>query len=390
MRKAAKARTPAPTKPRRPSAGGEAPVLSLRALNRALLARQHLLKREKRSAAAELEHLVGMQAQAPFPPYFGLWTRLENFKPEELVALIESRKAVRLSLMRSTIHLVTADDAIHLRPILQSVQERAFYVGSRHGPALEGLDMKAILKLSRKLVEDKPLTFTGLGKFLEKRFPGRPVDSLGYASRNHFAMIQVPPRGIWGKSGQPAHTTIEKWLGRSIGRDTKPDAMILRYLAAFGPASVRDAQAWSGLSKLGDVFERLRPKLVTFRDEAGRELYDLPEAPRPDAGMKVPVRFLPEYDNILLSHADRTRIISDVDRKQLFFGGGVLTSTILVDGFVHGTWKIVRKSKSATLEISPYRPLLKKDMAALTAEGKRLLVFAAPGATHTIRFADSL
>ena len=365
----------------------EGETLSLRALNRALLARQHLLKREKTSAAAELEHLVGMQAQAPFPPYFGLWTRLEKFQPEELVALIESRKVVRLSLMRSTIHLVTADDAIKLRPILQSVQERAFYVGSRHGPALEGLDMKAILKLSRKLVEEKPLTFTGLGKLLSKKFPGRPVDSLGYASRNHFTMIQVPPRGIWGKSGQPAHTTIEKWLGRSIGKDTKPDDMILRYIAAFGPASVRDAQAWSGFSKLADEFERLRPKLVTFRDEAGRELFDLPNAPRPDADTKVPVRFLPEYDNILLSHADRTRIISDKDRKFLFFGGGVLTSTILVDGFVHGSWKIARRGKTATLEIKPYRPLLKKDVAALSAEGKRLLAFAAPEAKHDIRFA---
>ena len=374
-------------KPRKPGAG-DAGVLSLRALNRALLARQLLLKREAMSAATALEYLVGMQAQAPFPPYFGLWTRLADFRAEELVELIESRQAVRLSLMRSTIHLVTAEDAIRLRPVLQSVQERAFYVGSRHGPALEGLDMQKILKLSRKLVEAKPLTFTGLGKLLEKHFPDRPVDSLGYASRNHFAMIQVPPRGIWGKSGQPAHTTIEKWLGRSIGKETASDDMILRYLAVFGPASVRDAQVWSGLPRLADVFERLRPKLVSFRDEAGRELFDLPGAPRPDARIKVPVRFLPEYDNILLSHADRTRIISDVDRKQLFFGGGVLTSTILVDGFVHGTWKIARKGKTATLEIRPYRSLAKKDVAALTAEGKRLLSFAAPEASHAVRFTE--
>jgi hypothetical protein len=365
-------------------------VLSLRALNRALLARQMLIERRAMPAAEALEHLVGMQAQSPFPPYFGLWTRLEDFQPEELSELIESRKAVRMSLMRSTIHLVTAKDALTLRPILQSVQDRAFYVASRHGPALEGLDMAALLKLSRKLVEEKPLTFTGLGKLLEKRFPGRPVDSLGYAARNHFAMIQVPPRGIWGKSGQPAHTTIEKWLGRSIGTNTSPDAMILRYIAAFGPASVRDAQVWSGLPKLSDVFERLRPKLLPFRDETGRELFDIPEAPRPDPGTKVPVRFLPEYDNVLLSHADRTRIVSEEDRKFLFFGGGVLTSTILVDGFVHGTWKVVRKSKAATLEISPYRPLLKKDIAALTAEGKRLLAFAATEAKHEVRFADPM
>lgn len=373
-------------KSRRASAKTE--ILSLRALNRALLARQMLLQREAMGAAEGLEHLVGMQAQSPSPPYFGLWTRLERFRAEELSELIEARKAVRMSLMRSTIHLVTAEDALSLRPVLQSVQERALYVASRHGPALNGINMLALLKLSRKLVEEKPLTFTALGKLLEKRYPGRPVDSLGYAARNHFAMVQVPPRGLWGKSGPPAHTTVEKWLGRSIATDTSPDAMILRYIAAFGPASVRDAQVWSGLPRLGDTFEKLRPKLVTFRDEAGRELLDLPEAPRPDADIKVPVRYLPEYDNILLSHADRTRIVSEVDRKQLFFGGGVLTSTILVDGFVHGTWKIVHRAKTATLEIKPYRPLLKKDIAALTAEGKRLLAFAAPEAKHEVRFID--
>lgn len=362
-------------------------VLSLRALNRALLARQMLIERRAISAAAALEHLVGMQAQSPFPPYFGLWTRLENFQPEELSELIENRKAVRMSLMRSTIHLVIAKDALALRPILQDLHKRQFDVGSRHGPAIAGVDLKALLKLSRKLLEQKPLTFTALGERLEKRWPGRPFDSLGYAARNHMALVQVPPRGLWRKSGQPAHTTVEAWLGRSVDTETNLDAMILRYIAAFGPASVRDAQAWSGLTRLADTFERLRPKLRSFRDEAGRKLFDLPDAPRPNANTKVPARFLPEYDNVLLSHADRTRIVSEEDRKRVYFGGGgVLTSTILVDGFVHGAWKIVRKGKSATLEIKPYRPLLKKDVAALTAEGKRLLKFAVPDAKHEVRF----
>lgn len=346
-----------------------------------------LLKREAMSAAAALEHLVGMQAQSPSPPYFGLWTRLEKFRAEELSELIESRRAVRTSLMRSTIHLVTARDALALRPVLQSVQEKLFYVGSRHGPAIAGVDIDALLRVSLKLLEEKPPTFTALGKLLQKHFPGRPADSLGYAARNHLALVQVPPRGLWGKSGQPAHTTVEAWLGRSIGTDSSPDKMILRYLAAFGPASVRDAQVWSGLPRLGDVFERLRPKLRLFRDEAGRELFDLPKAPRPDRDTPVPARFLPEYDNTLLSHADRTRIISEADRKHLFGGGGVLSSTILVDGFVHGKWKIARRGKSATLVIEPYRPLFKKDIAALTAEGKRLLKFAAPeAATREVRF----
>lgn len=363
-------------------AGASEGTLSRRALNRALLTRQLLLERAAMPAASALEHLVGIQAQSPLPPYFGLWTRLQDFRAEELSKLIEERKAVRLSLMRSTIHLVTAEDALALRSVVQSVQERGFYTGSRHGRALAGVDMQALLTLSRKLVEQKPLTFTGLGKLLEERFPGRPLDSLGYAARTHFAMVQVPPRGLWGRSGQPAHTTIEAWLGRSVAKDTSPDTMILRYIAAFGPASFRDAQVWSGLPKLGDVFERLRPTLAVFRDEAGRELFDIPDAPRPDPKTPAPVRFLPEYDNTLLSHADRTRIVSDADRKRLMAGGGVLASTILVDGFVHGVWKISRRGKSANLVIKLWRPLGKKDRAALSKEGERLLDFAAPAAAE--------
>ena len=369
------------------AAAGE--TLSLRALNRALLARQLLLERAAMSPAGALEYLVGLQAQSPTPPYFGLWTRLRDFRAEDLSALIEGRKAVRMSLMRSTIHLVTARDALALRPILQSMHETQFSVGSRHGAAIAGVDFEALLEIGRKLIEEKPLTFTALGKKLQERWPDKPADSLGYALRNHFALVQVPPRGLWGKSGQPAHTTVEAWLGRSVGKPTSPDKMILRYIAAFGPASVRDAQVWSGLPRLADVFERLRPKLRTFRDEAGRELFDLPDAPRPDPDTPAPVRFLAEYDNILLSHADRTRIIADKDRKWLFFGGGVLTSTFLVDGFVEGTWKIVRRGKAAALEIKPWRPLRKKDMSALSAEGRRLLRFAAPGASLEVRFASA-
>jgi hypothetical protein len=350
-----------------------------------------LLAREGISAFKALEHLVGMQAQSPMPPYFGLWTRIEGFHPKELSGLIEKRKAVRISLMRSTIHLVTARDALALRPILQAMHERTFVVGSRHGPALAGVNMQELLEAGRGFIAEKPLTFTALGKLLQKRWPDRPADSLGYAVRNHLAMVQVPPRGLWEKSGQPAHTTIEKWLGGSIGKDTKPDKMILRYIAAFGPASVRDAQVWSGLSRLTDAFERLRPRLVTFRDEDGRELFDLPDAPRPDADIKAPPRFLPEYDNVLLSHADRTRIISDADRRRLFLGGGVLKSTILVNGFVAGTWKVNRRGKSAVLLIEPYRPLARKDVAGLRSEGRRLLDFAAPDrAGRDVVFADDL
>jgi len=338
------------------------------------------------SAAKALEQLVGLQAQSPTPPYFGLWTRLENFRAEELSQLIESRKAVRISLMRSTIHLVTARDALALRPVLQSVHERQFKSGSRHGPALEGIDIAEVVEAGRVLMEKQPRTFTEIGEALQKRWPDRPVDSLGFAARNYLAAVQVPPRGLWGKSGQPAHTTIERWLGKSIGADASPDRTVLRYIATFGPASVGDAQVWSGLPKLGEVFERLRPKLLSFRDERGTELFDLPKAPRPAEDSEAPVRFLPEFDNILLSHADRTRMIDEKDRVRLFAGGGVLKATILIDGFARGTWRIVKKRRGATLVVTPWITLSRKDRVALEREGAKLIAFAAPEADHDIHF----
>jgi hypothetical protein len=354
-----------------------AKALSCRQLNRALLARQMLIQRRSISPAKALEHLVGLQAQSPMPPYFGLWTRLTDFHAEALARLIETRKAVRVPLMRSTIHLVTARDCIALRPVVQSVQESIFFVGSRHGRNVAGVDMKKLLAIGRALVEEEPRTFKELGERLQQEWPDRDPQSLAYAVRCLIPLVQVPPRGVWGKSGPPAHTTAEAWLGRPIAGDPSPDEMLMRYLAAFGPASALDMQAWSGLTQLADTAERLRPHLRSFRDEAGRELFDLPRAPRPDPDMPVPVRFLPQFDSILLSHADRTRIVSDADRKRLFGGGGMLTATILVDGFVHGTWRIERSRRAATLAIAPFRPLAKRDAAALQEEGGRLLAFAA-------------
>jgi hypothetical protein len=352
-------------------------ALSCRQLNRALLARQMLIERRSISPAKALEHLVGLQAQSPMPPYFGLWTRLAYFRPETLARLIETRKAVRIPLMRSTIHLVTARDCIALRPVVQSVQESIFFVGSRHGRNVAGVDMKKLLAIGRAFVEEEPRTFKELGERLQQEWPDRDPQSLAYAVRCQIPLVQVPPRGVWGKGGPPAHTTAEAWLGRPIAGDPSPDDMLMRYLAAFGPASVLDMQAWSGLTQLADTAERLRSRLKSFRDEAGRELFDLPRAPRPDPDRPVPVRFLPEFDNVLLSHADRTRIVSDADRKRLFGGGGMLAATILVDGFVHGTWRIERGRRTATLAIAPFRPLAKHDVAALKEEGGRLLEFAA-------------
>jgi hypothetical protein len=354
-------------------------VLGRRALNRALLARQFLLRRETHGVAETIEHLVGMQAQSPNAPYVGLWTRLDGFRTDELAQLMSDRLAVRVSLMRATLHLVTARDCLTLRPVIRPVLERGLQ-SSPFGRNLAGMDMEELLAAGRALLEEQPRTTAALGKLLQERWPDRDPVSLAHGIRYLMPVVQLPPRGIWGASGQATWTTVEAWLGRSVGTDPTPDEVILRYLAAFGPATVMDIQAWCWLTKLREPVERLRPKVQTFRDEQGNELFDLPDAPRPDPDTPIPPRFLPEYDNLLLSHADRTRVIADEHRTRVFTKGAVL-----VDGFVTGSWKIDR-GRATTLSIELFAPLSEPNRIAVTEEGERLLAFAAPGAVHDIRF----
>jgi hypothetical protein len=348
-------------------------VLGVRALNRALLERQLLLRRSKLSAVVAIERLVGIQAQIPSSPYVGLWTRLEGFRPQALVHAINERRAVRIALMRSTIHLVTARDCLALRPPLQPVMDRNLYVGSPFGRRILGMDIEALVAAGRALLEEEPRTNAELGKLLRIRWPTRDAASLAYAMRNLVPLVQVPPRGIWGGGGQVTSTTAEAWLGRSLEPDPLPDKMILRYLAAFGPATVGDMQIWSGLNGLGDAVERLRPRLRVFRNERGHELFDVPNGPLPDPDTPAPPRFLPAYDNVLLSHADRARIIADEHRKL----AGAALGTVLVDGFVRGTWRITRQRSTATLIVQSFKRLSNRDTAALTKEGAQLLTFVA-------------
>lgn len=270
-------------------------VLGTRALNRTLLERQMLLRRRKLSAEGTIEHLVGMQAQARDPPYIGLWTRLEGFRPDELSRLIENRWVVRIALMRNTVHLVTARDCLALRPLVQPIIDRGLRANRAHRVAIEGVDTEELAAVGRDLLEERPCTAKELGVLLGKRWPGRDPATLARAIRHLLPLVQVPPRGIWRKGGQATHTTAEAWLGRPLDPDPSLEEMVLRYLGAFGPATVKDAQTWSGLSGLGEVFERLRPRLLSLRDEQGKELFDLPDAPRPDPDTPAPPRFLPRF-----------------------------------------------------------------------------------------------
>jgi hypothetical protein len=356
-------------------------------LNRALLARQMLLNRVKLSAAAAIERLVAMQAQVPDHPYAGLWSRLEGFQHEDLSRLVETRRAVRASMHRCTIHLVTTRDYLRLRPLFQPVLERGFESGSPFGRQITGVDRQALLAAGRELLAERPLTVSELARELGKRWPDMPPEPLAYAVRYMEPLVFVPPRGTWGGRGLVRVTTAEAWLGRPIGPSSTVGDLVTRYLSAFGPATVLDMQAWSGMTRVGEVFERLRRRLLTFRDERGRELFDVPSAPRPDPDTSAPPRFLPDYDNILLAHADRTRILGPGQHLGMFTSNAVMKGSLLLDGFVRAIWIPIKGEGSRKLVITPFdEPIRKQERGPVVEEGLRLLAFLAPGERHSVHF----
>ncbi|MGW5847224.1 winged helix DNA-binding domain-containing protein [Streptomyces sp. NPDC055254] len=360
------------------------PVLDTRALNRATLARQLLLGRADMSARDAVAHLVGLQAQNVKPPYFQLHARLAGFRPAELAGLMESREAVRMVTMRSTIHTHTAHDALTLRPLVQPARDREV---SYFRKGLTGVDLDRLAERARAFVEEAPRTMGELREELLAQWPDADPQSLAVAARCRLPLVQVTPRGVWGRSGQVRLTTVEQWLGKGAG-PRPPDGAtgagtaappvddaVLRYLAAFGPASVKDMQTWAGLTRLREAFERLRPGLAVFQDENGVELFDLPDAPRPDPDTPAPPRFLPEFDNLLLSHADRSRVVAP-EIKGRTWTGNQAHCTLLVDGFVAGLWKL----DGATVRVQLFGDdgLSKAEKERITAEGEAMI--AAMGA----------
>jgi hypothetical protein len=382
------------------AAGRSAAVLSPREINRATLSRQLLLDRtvlpagepgEVRAAAVlqAIEHLVGLQAQAPFPPYYGLQSRLDGFRPDDLAALITSRGVVRIALMRGTIHLISARDCLPLRRLVQPAVERGIRSGA-FGRQLAGVDLGELAAAGRTLVESAPMTFSQLGLALATRWPDHPPAALAQGVRAFVPLVQVPPRAVWGQAGQSLHTSAEHWLGQPAepARPASPAesaGLVTRYLGAFGPATVRDVQAWSGLTGLRAVMEKLRPSLVTFRDEHGAELFDLPAAPRPGGDAPAPARLVAEFDNLVLSHADRSRVISAENAKRLYTVNGVIPGSVLIDGFVAGMWRLTRSKDLTTVTIEVFGPM--RERAALEREAERVLAFCSPDAPHDIRFA---
>jgi hypothetical protein len=348
--------------------------LSRRALNRALLHRQLLLERQEVPAVQVIERLVGMQAQEPPDPYTALWSRIPGFDPFELSGLIEARRAVRGGLMRATIHLATAEDYLWMRPAVQPVLDQT-YRSSPFRRELEGVDHDELLAAGRGLFESGPLTGAELGDALLERWPDRDRLSLANAVRFALPLVQVPPRGLWRDRGQARWALAEDWLGKPLDAEPDPARLVRSYLVAFGPASVADIRNWSRLTGLREVVEPLRAELVTYADENGRELLDLPDAPLPDPDTPAPPRFLPEYDNAFLGHEDRARIA--------FASGGKLGTrpywkgALLVDGFFAGTWKLERAKDELTLAVGLYRKLTKAERAEVEEEAAALADFHA-------------
>jgi Winged helix DNA-binding domain len=356
------------------------PVLSARALNRALLQRQGLLERSKTPALEMVERLVGMQAQVPENPYVALWSRLDGFRPEELSDLIAGRHAVRAPLMRATIHLASARDCLDIHPLTQPVLAKIFRSPWENG--LAGVALADVVAEGVELLREEPRTRAQLSALLAPRWPQADPLTLAYAVTLHVPLVQTTPRGLWNETAQATWALAEQWLDGALDPSPSPDELVLRYLAAFGPATVADMRIWSRLTGLRAVVERLRPSLRTFRDEQGRELLDVPDAPLPDPELPAPPRFLPEYDNLLLSHDDRARVLSGLG-PGLPYPRGKWIGQLLLDGFFRAYWQITEEDGLATLTVDRFTPAPGDSADAIEeigAEGERLLDFVAPQA----------
>jgi hypothetical protein len=357
--------------------------MTLRGLNRALLARQMLLSREKMTALGAVERLVGLQSQQARPPFVGLWSRLEGFDRNELLKLIATRKVVRATLMRGTLHLMSAKDYLAFRPALQPML--SFAMQSVLRDRTNNLPFDDVVSAARE-VFDRPSTFVELRRLLAKSFPNVDERAMGYTVRTHLPLVSVPDASTWGFRADSSFVLAEGWIGKPLSANQETEALVLRYLKAFGPATAGDVQSWSGL-QVQPVLEALRPKLLVERDERKRELFDLPEAPRPQEDTPAPPRFIAAFDNLVLSHADRSRIVAEEYRPRIVTRNLQVRPTFLVDGFVAGTWETKTAKDTANLTISPFGPLEKDVKKQLAEEAEKLVRFMELEATSfEVRF----
>lgn len=355
----------------------EPQVLTARELNRATLARQLLLGRTTGPVPSVVSHLVGLQAQAAVSPFVSLWSRVEGLSRDDVAALVEARDLLKATLMRGTLHLTAAADYPWLRSTLQPVLTDALTAVAKNRGGVPDID--AMVTAARTLLADGPRSFADITDLLTSMDPEGDAGIMRYAVRTHLPMVQVPTSARWCFPGNPTWTTAEQWLGRPVHAEPDPRALVRRYLTAFGPGSAADVGTWSYLPGVDAVVDSMRDELVVHLDTRGRELFDVPGAPLPGGDVDAPPRFLPEFDNLLLSHVDRTRFVPDSDRKKVYLPGLRVAATLLVDGVVAGTWAVSRRGKAlATLTVTPFRTLPRRVGAEVVVEAERLVRFVVP------------
>jgi len=384
---------PRPSKPKtapksasKPKPAPEEPAgrTSLRALGRATLARQMLLARESVTPRDAIARLVGLQAQLARPPFLGLLARVSGFRRESLTALFERREIVRATFLRGTIHVTTAEDFVAFRATLQPMLTAAMTGILKDRTS--ALDLDAVLAFAQASFAAEPATFATMRTKLLARFPGADERAMGYAVRTHVPLVQVPEEGApWAFASQAPFADAATWLAGSAqpleggARDARKE-LVRRYLAAFGPATGKDASTWCGLAGLAEIVASMRDELVVLQDARGRELFDLPDAPRPGEDAPSPPRLLPEFDNLVLSHVDRTRFVADAHRKRVYLPGLRVAPTFLLDGLVAGTWSAERKKADARLVLEPFATVARPLRGALEEEADRTLRFLEPDA----------
>ncbi|MFH8974308.1 winged helix DNA-binding domain-containing protein [Streptomyces sp. NPDC017890] len=352
-------------------------VLDPRALNRATLARQYLLERADTSVHDAVAHLCGMQAQEPQEPFIGLWSRLQAFDPRDLDDALTGREVVRTHLMRRTVHLVTADDALTWRARHDTMLRQRVMATYRR--ELAGIDVEEVAAAGRAVMADEqPRTMAALVQAVEDRWPTPPRRVLGELLVAALVpMVQLPPRGLWRTKAGVRNLPLATWLGRDIDppspdeTDPTGQQLVRRYLAAHGPAATADLRSWCGLAGLTAAVKAIREELVAFRDERGRVLLDLPDAPRPHPDTPAPVRFLPAFDNVILGYHDRSRLIDDAHRGLSVAG----RRAVLVDGRVAATWTV----QDEELHITALRPLSTPEREAVHTEARALTAFLDEG-----------
>jgi hypothetical protein len=349
--------------------------LSLRELNRTTLARQFLLERADLPVVDAVTHLVALQAQLARPPYVGLWTRLVGFTRADLSTQIERKHIIKATFLRGTLHLLTAANYLQLRATLQPVLTSALDgIVKQRGARV---DVPRLVEAARALMLERPCSFAQITTLLTGLVPDGDPGAMRYAVRTHLPMVQVPNQKGWSYPGNPQFTLADAWLGTTVPTSERRPDLVKCYLAAFGPATVKDMETWSYLKDLQPVFDTLRSELVVYRSEPGRrsEVFDLPDSPIADEEAPVAVRFLPEFDNLLLAHQDRTRVVPRAYRSKVYLSGLRVAATVLIDGFVAATWITERVKQTASIIISPLEPLGKAVRAQLTDEAEQLVRF---------------